>query len=53
VTRFAVSLNLRDRAGAEQLLAQLQDPTSPHYHQWLTSAEFAARMCCDLAAGGW
>ena len=26
------------------MLAQLQDPASPNYHQWLTSAQFAARF---------
>ena len=41
---MAVTLQLRNRAGAERLLAQIQDPKSPNYHQWLTSAEFAARF---------
>ena len=41
---MAVTLQLRDRAGADRLLAQLQDPQSANYHHWLTSAEFAARF---------
>jgi subtilase family serine protease len=28
----------------EALLAAQQDPTSPHYHQWLTPDQFAARF---------
>jgi uncharacterized protein (TIGR03437 family) len=28
----------------QQLLAQQQDPSSPHYHQWLTSEQYAARF---------
>jgi subtilase family serine protease len=35
---------LRDSAGVRALLAQQQDPTSPNYHQWLTSAQFAAQF---------
>jgi subtilase family serine protease len=41
---MAVTLQLRDPAGAKALLAQLQDPASANYHQWLTSAQFAARF---------
>jgi len=41
---MAVSLQMRDRAGAEQLLAQLQNPASLNYQHWLTSAQFAARF---------
>jgi len=41
---MAITLQLRDPAGAKALLAQLQDPASPNYHQWLTSAQFAARF---------
>ena len=28
----------------QQLLAQQQDPSSPHYHQWLTPEQYAARF---------
>lgn len=28
----------------EQLLDQQQDPSSPHYHQWLTPEQYAARF---------
>jgi Pro-kumamolisin, activation domain/Bacterial Ig domain len=41
-------LVLKPRAGAkdsiDRLLAQLHDPSSPQYHQWLTPAEFGARF---------
>src|SRR6266496_4409632 len=41
-------LLLKPRAGAkdnvDRLLAQLHDPSSPQYHQWLTPAEFGARF---------
>jgi subtilase family serine protease len=35
---------LRDQAALKQLLADLQDPASPNYHQWLTPADFDARF---------
>src|SRR5712692_9577475 len=35
---------LRNPAALKQFLADLQDPASPHYHQWLTPAEFDARF---------
>ena len=41
-------LLLKPRVGAKDsidgLLAQLHDPSSPQYHQWLTPAEFGARF---------
>src|SRR5438067_4830095 len=41
-------LLLKPRAGAkdsvDRLLAQLHDPSSPQYHQWLTPAEYGARF---------
>ncbi|HEY6139916.1 MAG TPA: protease pro-enzyme activation domain-containing protein [Thermoanaerobaculia bacterium] len=41
-------LVLKPRAGAkdsiDRLLAQLHDPSSPQYHQWLTPAQFGARF---------
>lgn len=41
---MAVTLKLRNPAGVDALLAQIQDPASPNYHQWLTSAQFAAQF---------
>src|SRR6516164_6084117 len=41
---MAVTLRLRDRVGAERLLEQIEDPASPNYHHWLSSADFAARF---------
>jgi len=41
-------LLLKPRVGAKDsidgLLAQLHDPSSPQYHQWLTPAEYGARF---------
>jgi subtilase family serine protease len=41
-------LLLKPRANAkdsiDRLLAQLHDPSSPQYHQWLTPAEFGSRF---------
>ena len=42
--RLAISLPLRDRAGLENFLAQLYDPASPNYRQYLVPAEFTARF---------
>jgi subtilase family serine protease len=41
---MAVTLKLRDPAGANALLAELQNPASPKYHQWLTSSQFTAEF---------
>jgi subtilase family serine protease len=41
---MAVTLSLHNRAELDALLADQQDPTSPEYHRWLTSAQFAARF---------
>ena len=41
---FDVYLPLRDREGVESLLAQLHDPNSANYHQWLTPAQFSERF---------
>src|SRR6185369_14732812 len=38
-----VGLELRDRDGLDAFLADVQDPASPRYHQFLTQAEFNAR----------
>lgn len=44
VMHLAISLALRNRVALEQLIANQQDPASPHYHQWLKPAEFNARF---------
>jgi kumamolisin len=42
--RFDIVLPLRDRAGLQSFVQELQDPTSPSYHQFLTPQEFTARF---------
>ncbi len=42
--RFDMVLPLRDRAGLQNFLQELQDRTSPFYHQFLTPQEFTARF---------
>ena len=42
--RLSIGLPLRDPAGLAELLRQIYDPTSPHYHQYLTCAEFTSRF---------
>jgi subtilase family serine protease len=42
--RLAIGVPLRDPSGLDQLLAQLYDPASPNYRQFLTPAELAARF---------
>jgi subtilase family serine protease len=37
---LALSLPVRNQAALDETLRQLYDPSSPRYHQWLTSAEF-------------
>lgn len=37
-------LPLRDAAGLDNFLAELNDPTSPSYRQYLTPAQFAAKF---------
>ena len=39
----AVSLNLRDRAGLDRLVAEVGNPSSPLYRQYLTADQFRAR----------
>ena len=39
-----VTLQLRNRPALDQLLRDQQDPTSPRYHQWLTSGQFTAQF---------
>ena len=41
---LAIGLPLRDPAGLDQYLAQIYDPASPHFHQYLTPEEAAARF---------
>ena len=40
--RVVVSLDVRDREGLEAFLADVQDPSSPRYRQFLSQAEFDA-----------
>lgn len=42
--RVVYSLQLRDPAGLERFLADVQDPASPVYHQFLTQDGFNARF---------
>ena len=42
--RFDMVLPLRDRAGLQNFIQEVQDPTSASYHQFLTPQEFAARF---------
>jgi len=41
---FDLVLALRDRAGLQTFVQQVNDPTSPSYHQFLTPQEFTARF---------
>ncbi len=41
---LAISLRIPDRVGLSQLLQDLEDPTSPSYHHWLTPEQFGARF---------
>jgi hypothetical protein len=42
--RLAVGVPLRDPAGLDNFLAQVSDPASPNYRQFLTPEEFTARF---------
>jgi hypothetical protein len=42
--RLAIGLPLRDPSGLENLLAQLYDPASANFRQYLTPEEFTARF---------
>jgi subtilase family serine protease len=42
--RFDIVLPLRDRAGLQTFLHELQDPASTSYHHFLTPQEFTARF---------
>src|SRR5579863_8435007 len=39
-----IAFRLRNRAVLSKLLADLQDPGSAHYHQWLTPKQFNSRF---------
>ena len=41
---LAIGLPLRDAAGLDRFLAQVYDPASPHYRQFLTPEEFTAQF---------
>ncbi len=41
---LSVVLGLHNQAALEKLLAAQQDPTSPKYHRWLSTAEFNQRF---------
>ena len=42
--RFDIVLPLRDRAGLQAFVHEVQDPASPSYHQFLAPQEFTARF---------
>jgi kumamolisin len=42
--RFDIVLPLSDRAGLQNFVQEVQDPTSPFYHKFLTPQEFTARF---------
>ena len=42
--RLAISLPLRNQQALADLLRQLQDPASQHYHKYLTPTQFARRF---------
>jgi subtilase family serine protease len=42
--RFDIVLPLRDRAGVQNFVQEVQDPTSASFHQFLTPEEFTTRF---------
>jgi subtilase family serine protease len=44
ILQIDVVLNLRDRTGLQNLLAEQYDPQSPGFHQWITPQEFTERF---------
>lgn len=44
VVQFNIYLPVRDRGAVDALIAELQTPGSPAYHQWLTPAQFNERF---------
>ena len=46
---LVIGVPLRDPAGLEKFLAELYDPASPNYRQFLTPDEFAARFAATGA----
>ncbi len=41
---MSITFALRNRAALGRLLSELQDPTSPQFHNWLSPAEFNRRF---------
>jgi subtilase family serine protease len=46
---FEVYMPALHGAELDQLLKDLQNPSSPHYHQWLTPSQYNARFAPDKA----
>jgi subtilase family serine protease len=44
VLAINISFQVRNRDALARLLSELQEPASPRYHRWLTSAQFEARF---------
>lgn len=44
VLAINISFQVRNRDALTRLLSELQEPASPRYHHWLTSAQFEARF---------
>lgn len=57
VEKMVLVLPVRDQAGLERFLTELQDPASPRFRRWLTPSEFGERFGArkeDLEAiAGW
>ncbi|MGA3008611.1 MAG: S53 family peptidase, partial [Opitutaceae bacterium] len=47
--KLAIGLALRDQAGLEEFLRELNDPSSPNYHQYLTVQEFTDQFAPTAA----
>ena len=41
---MSITFALRNRAALDELLSELQDPTSPQFHNWLSPSEFNRRF---------
>jgi subtilase family serine protease len=44
ILHIKIMFAVRNREGLEKLLSELQNPSSPNYHHWLTSREFESRF---------
>ena len=44
IMNLDIVLNLRDRAGLQDFLVELYDPSSPSYRKYLTPQEFTAKF---------